>query len=339
MIWSPGLARTGAENRFSGDIELSILIVSYNTAALTLAAIRSVYATAGDVRFEVIVVDNASPDGSAAAIREAFAAELGQTLHLIASEENHGFARGNNIAAEHAKGTYLLLLNPDTVVLPGALQSLLSFARRRPEAGIWGGRTWLDDSLTRLDPASVWRRMSLWTVFCFATGLQKLFPNSPLFNAEGYGGWDRLSEREVDIVTGCSLLIDARLWRALKGFDRRFFMYAEEADLCLRARALGAAPWFTPDVEIVHYGGASESLPAGKIVKVLAGKMSLAEKHWPHWKLPFAKALYLAATIVRLIAFQVAGRATRRPAWRRSGETWAEVWARRSEWIRGYRNA
>ena len=114
---------------------LSILVVSYNTRDMTLECLRSVIAQTR-TPFELIVLDNASSDGSAEAIAVEF-----PDITLLAETRNHGFARANNIAAEHAKGEYLLLLNPDTIVLDGALDKLLTFARRAPDARIWGGRT------------------------------------------------------------------------------------------------------------------------------------------------------------------------------------------------------
>ena len=213
---------------------VSILVISYNTKAMTLDCLRSIAAETS-VPHEVIVLDNASPDGSAAAIAAAL-----PSTRLIASPENHGFAKGNNIAAGHARGEYLLLLNPDTLVLDGAIDKLVAFARRTPAAGIWGGRT-LNADLS-LNPMSVFGDQTLWSLFCRATGLTVAFRNSPLFNSEHYGGWARDSERAVQVVQGSFLLIPRRLWDELGGFDLSFVMYGEEADLCRRARARGASP-------------------------------------------------------------------------------------------------
>jgi GT2 family glycosyltransferase len=314
--------------------DLSIVVISYNTADMTVAALKSVFDTAGDINFELLVCDNQSRDGSAEAIEAAFPQELGKRLILIRSGGNLGFARANNVMAGQARGRWILLLNPDTIVLPNALQNLLAFAVKTPDARIWGGRTYLGDGT--LDPASVWRKMSLWSLVTYTFGIQKLFPNSAVFNPEAYGGWDRLTEREVDIVTGCYLLIDADLWRALGGFDRRFFMYAEEADLCLRARALGARPRFTPTSEIIHFGGASEQVYSGKMVKLFAGKLTLAEKHLPAWQVWLARGLLATAVCGRSIALRGLGALSGRDRWRRSGQEWAAVWQRRDEWLRGY---
>ena len=209
---------------------VSIIVVNYRTRELTLECLRSVARETENFDYEILLVDNASNDG----LIEAVAGEM-PDVRRIPLTENVGFARGNNIAAEQARGKYLLLLNSDTLILDRAIDRLLAFAAERPAAKIWGGRTLLGDRT--LDPGSCWRRMTLWSVFCRTFGLAAAFPNSKLFNAEAYGGWDRSTVREVDIVTGCFLLIETELWRKLGGFDPRFFMYGEEADLCLRAAA------------------------------------------------------------------------------------------------------
>ncbi len=191
-------------------------------------------------------------------------------------------AKANNLAAAHASGRYLLLLNPDTLVLDHAVDRLVAFAERTPSARIWGGRTLFGDGT--LNPASCWRKVNLWRVMCRVAGLDVRFPASRLLNSEAYGGWDRDSERQVDIVSGCFFLIERELWEELGGFDPRYVMYGEEADLCLRADALGARPRITPDAEIVHYGGASESVRSQKHIKLLAAKITLARDHLPVWQ-------------------------------------------------------
>ncbi len=100
------------------------------------------------------------------------------------------------------------------------------------------------------------------------------------FNSEGYGGWARDSVRHVDIVTGCFLLVTHDLWRRLGGFDRAFFMYGEEADLCLRAQALGARPLFAPEPTIIHFGGASRQDSLDRIVRMVKAQSLLIERHW-----------------------------------------------------------
>ena len=205
---------------------------------MTLECIRSVLKETAVVRYEIILVDNASTDGSAEAIRRNF-----PNIDLIASTENLGFARANNIAAKHARGRKILLLNPDTIILDHAIDKLYQFALTKPECHIWGGRTVFADG--KLNPQSCWRCAGLWSVFCSTVGLS-LLKRSSIFFSEGYGGWDRDTVRRVDIVSGCFLLTDRDLWEELQGFNPLFFMYGEEADYCLRARQLGARPMIYP---------------------------------------------------------------------------------------------
>lgn len=214
--------------------DLSILMVNWNTRDMTLACLRSVFAETRDTSFELILVDNGSADGSA----EAIAAEFPQ-VRVIAESENHGFAKANNIAAKLAAGQYLLLLNTDTVVLDGAIDKIVAFARANPQAKLWGARTLWEDG--RLNPTSVWKRITPWSAFSFAVGLRGALSRFEFFNPEGMGHWPRDTVREVDIVAGCFLLMERSFWNALGGFDARFFMYGEEADLCARARRRGQA--------------------------------------------------------------------------------------------------
>lgn len=310
--------------------DVSIIVVSYNTAAMTQAALDSVLLQTKDVSYEVIAVDNASTDGSAGMIENH---PIG--ADLIRLGENIGFARANTLAARRARGTYILLLNPDTVVLDSAIDKLVAFARSNPKARIWGGRTVFSNGT--LNPSSCWQRMTPWNVFCRTTGLTGLFPHSSLLNGEAYAGWNRDSVREVDIVSGCFFLIERELWDGLGGFDPLFFMYGEEADLCLRARGFSARPIITPDATIVHYGGASERARAGKMVKLLAAKMALITRHWQPPLVPLGQSLLTLWPLTRWIACLVKATLTGSRHAQQTANEWHEIWARRTEWRNGYR--
>jgi GT2 family glycosyltransferase len=313
--------------------ELSILVVSYNTKAMTLACLASIMAETRGQTFEVIVVDNASSDGSAEAIA-TYARTMGGVITLIALSDNVGFARGNNIAADVARGRYLLLLNPDTLVVAGGIDQLCAAARRVPDAGIWGGRSILADATT--DPTCVWRRPTLWSLFCRASALSELLPGSPVFNAEGYGGWQRDHDARVDIITGCFLMIERVLWERLGGFDPRFFMYGEEADLCLRAAGYGARPYFASNAIIIHYCGASEVTRLGKVEKLLTGKATLIERHWDGTAVRIGKALLAAWPLTRWLSLTAAARLTRRPELAERAQIWQTLWQTRAKWLQGY---
>ena len=251
--------------------DVSILIVTYRCRDAARACLASL-GTSRPAAHEIVVLDNASGDGTVEMVRSEFPA-----VRLVASEENLGFALGCNRAAEEAHGEYLLLLNPDTVVHEGAVENLLAFARAHPEHGLYGGRTLDPDG--SVNPGSCWGAPTLWSLFCFATLLSSVFKRTRLFDPESLGGWKRDTVREVDIVTGCLLLVPRSLWQELGGFDSRFFMYGEDADLSLRAAALGYRPAITPDAVVTHEIGVSSSKREDKQCSS-SGKATLLRKHW-----------------------------------------------------------
>ena len=136
-------------------------------------------------------------------------------------------------------------------------------------------------------------------------------------------------------MQGSFLLIRRELWEALGGFDPGFFMYGEEADLCLRARALGARPRITPTATIIHHGAASEPVRADKMVRLLAGKMGLIERHFPRWQRPAARTLFGLYPLTRLIATRAIGALTGSAAAKAQAAIWSDIWARRRTWRAG----
>lgn len=310
--------------------DVSILIVSYNTRDMTLECIRSILRETIRHHCEIIVVDNNSHDGSAQAIASGFPG-----VRLLQPVGNLGFAGGTNFAAKHARGLRLLLLNPDTVILDGAVDRLLDFADRTPQARIWGGRAVFPDGALNV---SCWKDMTLWSCACRAMGLTWLRPRSRFFNPESIHLWNPLdSEREVDVVVGCFLLIDHDLWRMLDGFDLAYFMYGDEVDLCLRARRLGARPAFTPEARIIHYGGGSEPCSVDKQVKIFRGRITVMKTHWHPVKAWIGQRAMVLTAAIRAAASRLIS-----PPQRRGGgqdgnaNVWPDVYRRRKEWISGW---
>ncbi len=307
--------------------DLTVIIVSYNTRDLTLAALRTLYETTQATSFRTVVFDNASADGSADAVAEAF-----PQVELIRSDDNLGFARANNVVAAEAQTEWLLLLNPDTEVHEGAVDNLMAFARANPEGGIYGGRTVFPDG--SLNIASCWNRITPWSLLSRTVGLSSLFPNSGFFNPEAIGGWQRDSVREVDVVVGCFMLLRRELWEELGGFDLRYFMYGEEADLCLRARKLGYRPMITPEAEIMHIVGAASKSQAKKMVLMARARTTLVHDHWPGALVPFGRALMWIWAGSRMAG--TAALARLGGAHRARAEKWAEIWADRRTWLAPY---
>jgi N-acetylglucosaminyl-diphospho-decaprenol L-rhamnosyltransferase len=306
----------------SGDgLLLSVIIISFNTCDLTLGAIASVIGQIG-CDAEIIVVDNASTDDSAARIGKHF-----PQVTLLTLQYNIGFGRANNLAAERARGRYLLLLNPDTLVQPGAIAALLDFAHRRPDARIWGGRTLAADG--KLDPRSCARRPSLWSVVAVALGLAHLFPASSFCNPEAMPGWSRDDERGVDIVAGCFLMIGREDWRELGGFDPAYFMYGEEVDLCMRAQRRGVMPAICPGATIIHFNGASQPA-APRMAQILAGRIRYCRSHLPPGQRRVAVWFIRAGVLQRLGLYLLA---PGRSAGRRRLQ---DVYRLRRLWWNGY---
>ena len=306
--------------------EVTVIIVSWNTRELTLKAIETLLKNAGDVLMHVVVWDNASADGSAEAIAQAF-----PDVELIAHDENIGFAEANNRVAASAKTEWLLLLNPDTETHPKAIENLLAFAKANPKAGIVGGRTVFPDG--SLNPASCWKKSSPWSLFCSAFGLSRAFPDSALLNPEAMGGWKRDTVREVDIVVGCFFLLKRELWNELGGFDSKYFMYGEEADMCLRAAKLGYSPMVTPDAQIMHLVGASTKLRSEKLIKLMRAKTSLIQDHWPAGLVPLGRFLMWCWIANRKLASSLKAMVSGKTE---AAEEWTKIWKARSDWLKGY---
>lgn len=302
--------------------EVTVIIVSYNTRELTVAAVRTLLENSPGLAMRVVVFDNASADGSAEAVAAAF-----PQVEVIANSDNIGFAAANNRIAGQATTPYVCLLNPDTETHANAINALLAFAKAHPQAGIVGGRTVFRDG--SLNPASCWRMMTPWTLFTSTVGLARLFPNSGLFNREAIGGWRRDSVREVDIVVGCLMLVPTKLWRQLGGFDERFFMYGEDADLCLRARALGYRPTITPDATVMHLVGASTKRHADKVCAVMQAKSTLIRRHWPRWLVPLGIAQLWLWGLVRGLVSTIHPDAGQRSRLR-------QIWRDRKRWLAGF---
>lgn len=228
---------------------LSVIIVNYNTRDMTLRCLEALYPCLDGVDAEVLLVDNASSDGSVSAIREAFPA-----VRITANEKNLGFGAANNLAMARCSGEMILLLNSDAFPHAGSIEALILALESRPALGAVGPRLLnADGSLQRSchrfpTPVRAWLE-NLW--------ISALFSRHPVLG--DYRRWDHDEEREVDFVIGACLLIRREVYERVGGFDEAFFMYSEETDWQLRMRHAGWKIGFTPTATVTHLGGASSA--------------------------------------------------------------------------------
>lgn len=227
----------------------SVVLVSYNTKDLLLACIARLRDEGGGQDCRIIVVDNASADGSAAAVAQAFPDVL-----VIDNKENRGFGPACNQAFAAAQGEAVILLNPDAAVLPGSIPGLLAALDKNPKIGVVGGQVCNPDG--GLEPSARAFPSPL-SKFFTLSGLAGRFPRSRLFGRGDMGHADFTREIEADWVPGTFCALRRTMLDALGGFDERFFLYYEETDLCRRARQAGWIVLYTPAAGVLHEGGAS----------------------------------------------------------------------------------
>jgi len=251
-------------------IDLSVILVNWNTRQILQDCLESIYRETAGVSFEVFVVDNASGDGSAQMVRQRF-----PQVRLIENDVNRGFAAANNQAIARASGDYILLLNSDTIVLDNALAKTLRVARRHPETGIVGCRVLNADRT--LQP-SCFMAPSLLNLLLLTTYLSRLFKRNRFFGRERMTWWDRTDQRPVEVVTGCFMLIRRQVIHDIGLLDEDFFMYGEETDFCWRAGQAGWQLLFTPEAEIIHLGGASSRQVRPEMILQLRGSILLFMK-------------------------------------------------------------
>jgi len=294
-------------------IDVSVIIVSWNTRDILRDCLASVYAQTRDVSFEVIVIDNASADGTPELVKRDFVA-----VRLIENADNRGFAAANNQGMGLATGRYLLLLNSDTIVLDGAIDKMVSFADQHPQAAVVGCRVLNRDRT--LQP-TCFMYPSILNMLLFATSLNRLFPSSRLFGRERMTWWKRDDVREVEVVTGCFMLVRREAIDQVGLMDESFFMYGEETDWCFRFRQAGWKSLFTPQAEIIHLGGASTSRVANEMtLQLKAGVLQFICKH--DTRVPYVASCMLMGVFLALrIPFwagkAILSRRDRRNAWSR----------------------
>lgn len=257
-------------------MDLSVVIVNWNTRDILAQCLASIAATTDDtLDLEVIVVDNGSFDGSADLVESQF-----PDVVLLRNDENRGFAAANNQAIAIARGRHILLLNSDTIVLDTVLRDAVQYMDQHGEVGCMGCRVLnADRTLQR----TCFRFPSLFYLLLYATGMLQLrWPR--VLGYHQMRDWNRESERAVEVVTGCFLLVRRQVFETVGLLDESFFFYGEETDFQVRARDAGWGVRFAPVGEIIHLGGASTARISDQRRRLLDDALvRLNRKHGGPW--------------------------------------------------------
>lgn len=255
-------------------MELSVIIVNYNVEHFLEQALLSVRKALKQVEGEVWVVDNRSVDGSVAMVKEKF-----PEVHLIANEHNPGFAVANNQAILRAKGRYLLLLNPDTVVEEDTFRKIVDFMDAHPDAGGLGVK--MIDGKGEFLPESKRGLPTPEVAFYKMFGLSKIFPKSRIFGRYHLGFLSNDEVHEVDVLAGAFMLLRKETLDKIGLLDETFFMYGEDIDLSYRITQGGYKNYYFPDTTIIHYKGESTKKTSVNYVFVFYRAMVIfAKKHY-----------------------------------------------------------
>jgi GT2 family glycosyltransferase len=230
---------------------LSIVIVTWNCRKFTDECLASLHAYRNNPKAEIIVVDNASVDGTPELVRDSY-----PEVTLVQTNQNLGFAKGNNVGIRMCAGEYIFLINPDVHVLDGCLDRMMAYMSANPKIGLLGPRMLGGDGKPY---RSYMRAPTLWRLFCHALALDSVFPRSKFFGGYLMPWFDGDRIAEVDILNGWFWLTRREALRDVGLLDENLFMYGDDLDWCTRFRAAGWKLVFFPEVASIHYGGGSSS--------------------------------------------------------------------------------
>jgi GT2 family glycosyltransferase len=254
--------------------ELSIIIVTWNSRTDIERCLHSLAASGTRTSMEILVVDNASTDGTAAFVQSAFPG-----VAVLVSETNDGFAAGNNRALHLAQGRYLLLLNPDTVVYPGSLDVLVKFMDAHPAVWACGPPLFNADASPQRTGV---RFPGIWNLLVESLFLDRLFPGTRLFGGHRQLYSDPDIPRSVDYLQGSCLLVHRRAMEQVGRLDEGFFMYFEETDWCRRMKKAGGGVWYVPGPGVFHFGGgATGHYDEPRLLFYHRGLLRFFKKHHP----------------------------------------------------------
>lgn len=279
---------------------VSVIIVNWNTRDILRDCLASVFEQTAGIGYEVIVIDNASSDGSAEMVKREF-----PQVVLIKNDQNRGFAAANNQGIKIAKGRYVLLLNSDTIVLDGAIQKTLAFADQHPDAAVVGCKVLNPDET--LQP-TCFMFPSILNLILSSTYLYKLFPQNRFFGRERMTWWDRGDVRQVDVVTGCFMLVRKEAIDQVGRMDEDYFMYGEETDWCWRFKKAGWKNLFFPDAKIIHLGGqSSKQVRVSMMIQLRKSILFFLRKNRGVFAYHIARLLVVLFFLVRIPYWYIKG--------------------------------
>lgn len=254
-------------------MDLSIIIVNYNVKEFIQNLLESIKSASKKISTEVIIVDNASDDGSIELIRQKY-----PWVKLIVNSRNLGFSKANNLGLKESTGKYLLLLNPDTLVKEDTFEKMIDFFEATPDAGMAGCKLLNTDGTLQL----ACRRgfPGPWASFTKVTGLSTLFPKSPLFARYNLTYLDENKTYAVDAISGAFMMFKREVYEKTGGLDETFFMYGEDLDLCYRVNKAGYKVYYVHSTEIIHYKGESTKRSNLNEVKVFYEAMHIFVKKY-----------------------------------------------------------
>ena len=231
-------------------MQLSVIILNYNVSNFLEQCVLSVQAAIQNIDAEIIVIDNNSTDNSCEMMRSRF-----PTVKLIANNENLGFPKGNNIGVAHAKGDYLCILNPDTVVAEDTFIKVVAFAKSKQDIGIIGCK--LIDGTGNFLPESKRGIPTPFVAFTKITGLYRIFPKSKFFGKYYANHLTENQTGKVDILVGAFMVIKRDLYQEIGGFDENCFMYSDDIDLSYMVLQKGKSNYYFHETTVIHYKGES----------------------------------------------------------------------------------
>lgn len=247
----------------SESFDLSIIILSYKVKELLINCLDSIFKNKGkEDKWQVIVVDNNSSDGSVEAVKEKY----GMVVELIENKENLGFAGGNNVGVKKAKAEVVLFLNPDTIIVNQAIQKSYQYLMSNPDIGALTVRVELPDG--KLDYSCHRGLPTPWNAFCYFSGLSKLFPNSPLLSGYTATYLDINKTHQIDCLTGAFMMVRKIAGEQIKWWDTDYFFNGEDVEFCYQLKQQGWKIYFYPEVKIIHYKGSSSGLWSTRQAKV-----------------------------------------------------------------------